>query len=131
MDFQIRFSKDLKTMKVEIRGITIEADNSVVKGGAGNAPNPGTYLYTAVGSCAAATAFSYCFRNQLPYPTGVDVHVTEAEGRDGPEKITFTVHLPADFPDDRVQAVIKAADACWVKKQWLTPPVFETVAEKA
>ena len=70
MDFQIRFSEDLKTMKVDIRGFALEADNSVVKGGAGNAPNPGTYLYTAVGSCVAATAFSYCFRNLVAIPNG-------------------------------------------------------------
>lgn len=131
MDFKIRFSEDLKTMKVEIRGFSIEADNSVVKGGSGNAPNPGTYLYTAVGSCVAATAFSYCFRNQLPYPTGVDVLVTDTQDRDGPAKLTFTIHLPADFPADRVQAVHHAADACWVKKQWLHPPAFEVVTQRA
>lgn len=130
MDFQIHYSEDYKTTQVHIRGFKIEADNSVVKGGAGNAPNPGTYLYTAVGSCAAATAFTYCYKNNLPYPLGMDVHVAEAENRDGPEKITFTLQLPADFPEDRVQAVVKAADACWVKKQWQNPPLFETIAKK-
>ena len=130
MDYSIRFSQNNKTMKVDIRGFEIEVDNSVVKGGQGHAPNPGTYLFTAVGACAAATAFSYCYKNDLPFPLGMDVHVKEAEHRDGPEKITFSLLLPKNFPDDRVQAVIKAADACWVKKQWLNPPAFETIANK-
>jgi hypothetical protein len=42
----------------------------------------------------------------------------------------FEIHLPADFPENRLAAVQKAADACWVKQRWLNPPEFETTVLK-
>ncbi len=84
----------------------------------------------AVASCTAATAYGYCHKHDLPLPTGMTVHVDEVEasgGRVRPDKITFEIQLPGDFPQSRLEAVQKAADTCWVKQKWLNPPDFETV----
>ena len=131
MDFNVVFSEDYKFVDVHIRNAMIRCDNSVIKEGTGRAPNPGTYLFTAVASCTAATAYNYCVNNGLPLPTEVGVQVEASKERSGLEKISFEIKVPADFPKERLQAVQKAADACWVKKQWLNPPVFETKVQKA
>jgi len=130
MDFKAVFSEDSKFVDVHIRNAIIRCDNSVVKGGTGRAPNPGTFLYTAVASCAAATAYNYCINNNLPLPLEVHVQVDESSERSGPGKITFEIMVPADFPNDHLRAVQIAADACWVKRQWLDPPEFETIVKK-
>jgi len=87
-------------------------------------------MYAAVASCTAATAYGYCYKNNLPLPTGVKVLVDEAEDGSGPTKMTFKILFSPDFPEDRIKAVQKAADACWVKKAWLNPPEFETIIQK-
>ena len=79
MDFNVVFHEEFKHIEVEIGGWTIRTDQSVAKGGTGIGPNPGSYLYAAVASCTAATAYGYCYKNNLPLPTGMTVQVNEAE----------------------------------------------------
>ena len=123
MDFEVIYYDEFKHIEVEIGGHTIRTDQPQENGGTGVGPSPGKLLLAAVASCTASTAYGYCHKHDLPLPTGMSVHI---EGDDGTEKISFEIHLPADFPPDRVQEVHRAADACWVKKQWLNPPEFET-----
>ena len=80
-------------------------------------------LLAAVASCTVSTAYGYCHRQDLPLPTGMSVHVKSG---DDFEEVLFEIHLPVDFPADRIPAVQIAADACWVKKQWHNPPKFKT-----
>ncbi|MCD6356703.1 MAG: OsmC family protein [Anaerolineaceae bacterium] len=123
MDFKVIVYKEYKHIEVEIGGYTIRTDQSKEKGGTGVGPSPGKLFLSAVASCTISTAYSYCSRKNLPLPTGMRVHVDE---EDTIEKIHFEIQVPADFPENRLQAVCKAAGTCWVKKQWLHPPVFET-----
>jgi putative redox protein len=123
MEFKAIIHEEYKHIDIEIGGYTIRTDQPVEKGGTGVGPNPGKLLLSAVASCTLATAYGYCHRNDLPLPTGMSVHV---DGDEDFSKIQFEIHLPQDFPESRVKAVHKAADACWVKKQWLNPPEFTT-----
>lgn len=133
MDFNVVIYEEFKHIEVEIGGRTIRTDQPEEKGGTGIGPTPGAYLYAAVASYTASTAYGYCHKNGLPLPTGMSVHVDEADDENinmDPGKITFEIHLPADFPESRLAAVHKAADACWVKQRWLNPPKFETAIVK-
>ncbi|MCD6577707.1 MAG: OsmC family protein [Anaerolineaceae bacterium] len=121
MDFEVMIYDEYKHIEVEIGDYTIRTDQSEEKGGTGVGPSPGKLLLAAVASCTASTAVSYCHKKDLPLPTGMSVHV---EG--DIENIRFEIHLPVDFPEKRIPAVIRAANTCWVKKQWLNPPTFET-----
>ena len=123
MDFDVIFYDDYKHIEVEIGGYTIRTDQPEAEGGTGVGPSPGKLLLAAVASCTASTAYGYCSQHDLPLPTGMDVHV---DSNDNIEKIHFEIHMPPDFPEDRVSAVRRAANTCWVKKQWLNPPGFET-----
>ena len=127
MDFDVVIYDEYKHIEVEIGGYTIRTDQPIEKGGTGIGPTPGTLLLAAVASCTVSTAYGYCFRQELPLPTGMRVHV---EGEDDFEEVHFEIQLPADFPENRIAAVKKAAHACWVKKQWLNPPTFETTIVK-
>lgn len=121
MEFEVVIYDEYQRIEVEIGDYVIRTDQSKVKGGSGVGPSPGKLLFAAVASCTASTAYSYCHQKNLPLPTSMSVHV------DGDiEKIHFEIHLPVDFPENRIKAVIKAANTCWVKKQWLNPPIFET-----
>jgi ribosomal protein S12 methylthiotransferase accessory factor len=42
--------------------------------------------------------------------------------------ITVDIRLPAEFPRQYVSAVIRAAEACLVKKHLENPPAFEVRA---
>ena len=123
MDFEVIVYDEYKHIEVEIEGYTIRTDQPKSKGGTGVGPTPGKLMLSAVATCTLSTAYGYCHRQELPLPTSMSVHV---DGEDDYEKITFEIHLPADFPKDRVSAVQKTADACWVKKQWKNPPEFVT-----
>jgi putative redox protein len=121
MDFEVIIHDEYKHIEVEIGDYTIRTDQSIEKGGTGVGLSPGKLLLASVASCTASTAYSYCHQKNLPLPTGMSVHV------DGDiEKILFEIHLLVDFPENRITAVIRAANTCWVKKQWLNPPKFET-----
>ena len=122
MDFEVIVYPEYKHIEVEIAGYTIRTDQSVEKGGTGIGPTPGKLMLAAVATCTLSTAYGYCHRQNLPLPTGMSVHV---DMEDDFQKVSFKMRLPADFPEDRVKAVHKAADACWVKKQWHNPPEFE------
>lgn len=39
-------------------------------------------------------------------------------------KITTEIHLPPDFPAEFRDGLVRAVDACYVKKHILTPPEF-------
>jgi putative redox protein len=121
MDFEAIIHEEYKHIDIEIGGYTIRTDQPVEKGGTGIGPTPGKLMLSAVASCTLATAYGYCHRNNLPLPTGMRAHV---DGDDDFTKVQFEIQLPTDFPDDRIKAVQKAANACWVKKQWLNPPEF-------
>jgi len=122
MDFEVVVFPEYKHLEVEIGGYTIRSDQPVEKGGTGVGPNPGKLMLAAVATCTLSTAIGYCHRQELPMPTGMSVHVDMG---DDYQKVSFEMRLPADFPQDRVKAVQRAADACWVKKQWLNPPEFD------
>jgi len=124
MDFEVIYYDEFKHIEVEIGGYTIRTDQSQENGGTGVGPSPGKLLLAAVASCTASTAYGYCHKHDLPLPTSMNVHVEEDSGL---ERLSFKIRLPAGFPSNRIQAVQRAAETCWVKKQWLNPPKFETV----
>ena len=121
MDYEAVINGDGKYIDIHIAGFTIRTDQFKEKAIIGENPTPGKLLYAAVASCALSTACGYCTNNDLPLPTGMRVHV---EG--DIESIQFEIDLPADFPEDRIEALRRATNACWVKKQWLNPPDFKT-----
>jgi len=111
---------DENQLDIRVGAHTIRADISDES----QFPSPGDYFLAAVASCTAANARAYCQAQHLPSPLEVRfmAHMDDqTEWIDGAE---ISIIVPADFPEQRKPALLRAAEACWVKQLWQHPPSF-------
>jgi len=123
MEFELKvgYASDCKNILVQIDEHTVVAD-----GGDHNQPSPGALFIAGLAACTASTARGYCFRNNLPFPTGVKARLAFDDDSHLVSAVSFEVQVPPDFPPERLEALQRAAEACTVKKYWLSPPQFTT-----
>jgi uncharacterized OsmC-like protein len=91
-------------------------------------PSPGSYFVAGVALCTASTARTYCRKNGFPLPAKVICRVTENDESSNIEKIDFEIIAGPGFPQDRLDALTRAAGTCWVKKAWTIPPEFSATS---
>jgi ribosomal protein S12 methylthiotransferase accessory factor len=48
-----------------------------------------------------------------------------AEGKTALSKIAININVPPDFPEKYLDAVVRVAEQCAVKKTIMNPPAFE------
>lgn len=108
---------------------TIRTDQSPEAGGEGSAPEPFSLFLASIGTCAGIYVLSFCRRRGLPTD---GLRIVQKVERDPATKMVATVgldiHLPAGFPEEYREMVIRSAEACAVKKHLESPPRFETRA---
>jgi putative redox protein len=119
----------MSLIEVHLEGKRADAylTDFVVKTGGGEAPSPGSLFLASIATCTALTVASYCQSNNLPtegFRVKLDLE-RDPETRLA-TKIQMELVLPEDFPAARKRAVLRAAERCYVKRQILNPPVFET-----
>lgn len=126
MDFELKvgYASDCKNILVQIDEYTVVAD-----GGDRSQPSPGALFIAGLAACTASTARGYCFRNDLPFPTGVKARLAFDDDTHLVKAVSFEVQVPPDFPQERLEALQRAAEACTVKKYWLSPPQFSTTVK--
>ena len=113
------FAVDSRKIEVDMDPFMVIAD-----GGDRTEPSPGALFIAGVLACTASTARGYCLRNKLPSPTGMEVKVNVDEETRLVDIVAMSVLVPPDFPEDRLDALHKAAGACTVKKWWQHLPEF-------
>lgn len=123
----------MPTVEIEITDYhaNVHFDNLVIQTGSEETPSPFQLFLASLGSCAALNAAGYCENHELP-TKGLKV-IMDVE-RDPDTRLASLIKmqlvLPAGFPENRKKAILKAAEACFVKRHLTTPPRFETtVAE--
>jgi putative redox protein len=123
MEFELTvgYASDCKNILVQIDEHTVVAD-----GGDRSQPSPGALFIAGLAACTASTARGYCFRNDLPFPTAVKAKLSFDDDTHIVSTVSFEVQVPPDFPQERLEALQRAAEACTVKKYWLSPPQFTT-----
>ena len=105
----------------------IRTDQPVSAGGEDTAPAPFDLFLASLGTCAGMNLV-YFFERRGLSPKGARLVMKMELDAEGymVVKITTEVHLPPDFPPEFRERLLRAVDACYVKKHVLHPPAFET-----
>ncbi len=123
-EVSIQFASDSKEINVQVGEFTVTVD-----GGDRCCPSPGVFFITGLLACTASTARGYCVSNGLPLPTGMKAVVVNDDDTHLVSTVKMQLQVPADFPANRLDALIKAAGKCTVKKWWQNPPEFSVQTE--
>lgn len=115
-----------KKISAQVREFTLQTDQPAEDGGENAAPTPFELFLASIGTCAGFFIASFCQSRSIPTE---NISIVQTVYRDDVThmvgKITLDVTLPPDFPQKYKAAVIKAADACTVKRHLLLPPEIE------
>ena len=127
MEMKITFPGG-KKVNAEMGGIVIPTDQPVEEGGEGTAPSPFIYFLSSLGTCAGIYVLSFCQQR------GIDTEglsltqkmefVTGEAGKKRLSRVTMDITLPPGFPEKYLNAIVKTAELCTVKKVIADPPDF-------
>lgn len=123
IEMTVKYAADSKLIETSIGDFTVLAD-----GGDRVEPSPGDLFVAGLVACTASTARGYCNRHGLPFPEGMKVYASIDEETGFIESIDGEIFVPPDFPQEYMDALMRAAGACTVKKWRQNPPVFNTTA---
>jgi len=128
---RIRFDGG-KRVDVEHRGLTIRTDQPEAVGGNGSAPSPFDLFLASIGACTGYYVLAFCQKRDIP-TDGIELSMdlTRNEERHMIERFDISVHLPESFPERYVDACLRSAAQCTVKKHLENPPEIALRAVKA
>ena len=122
---QISFPGGQK-VQARYKEFTILTDQPAYAGGEGSAPTPFDMFLASIGTCVGIYVKSFCEQR------GIDTSkvVINQQMEPNPQtrmigKISFEIHLPAEFPEKYKDALINAANHCAVKRHMINPPDFD------
>ena len=117
-----------KRVDVQVGNHVVITDHVPENGGEDLAPSMGATFLAGLVACTTSTARGYCRQHGLPIPLKV---IAEIEVDDENELVTdvhFELIMPPDFPQNRLKAVVRAAETCTVTNWWKHPPQFHLEA---
>jgi putative redox protein len=130
MDMVITFPGN-KKVDATFKGFTIKTDQPVMAGGEGSAPAPFDLFLASIGTCAGIYVASFCQQRGI---TTDNISIVQRMIRNAEqqriEAIELEIQLPADFPEQYKQAVMRSAELCAVKKHLETPPFFKITTNR-
>jgi uncharacterized OsmC-like protein len=111
----IKHEKDFR-VTAAVRGHHLTLDVPAEQGGMDAGPTPVELLVAAVGSCMAMHIAKYCKGAKLPHEGfGIDLDFQMSKDPLRIGSIMADITLPLGFPQDRIDAVRRAAEQCPVK----------------
>ena len=121
-----------RVVQAETKGFKITTDVPSEPGGDVTAPSPGDLLLAALGNCTFYYVLHFCRQHDVPLDdVWLSVDVDRNEETHRMEKIRMDIHLPEGTPDSHLNAVVRAAAQCTIKKYLQDCPEIETTASKA
>jgi len=94
-------------------------------GGEGE-PSPFDLFLASIGTCSGIKVLRFCQERGIPTE---DLRLSQRMHYNPDsrmiEKIELAIHLPAGFPAQYHDAVVRAANTCGVKKHLAAPPAFD------
>lgn len=116
----------------EYRGFTIRTDQPEVAGGEGSAPGPFDLFLASIGTCVGYYVLAFCRKRDIPTDKiELTLETVRDEEQHRIERIDISVHLPEAFPHRYVDACLRSADQCTVKKHLADPPEIVLSANRA
>jgi len=117
-----------KKVNAEMNGMVVPTDQPVEQGGEGSAPSPFIYFLASLGTCAGIYVLSFCQQRQIAtegmFLTQQMEFETDESGKSRLSRLTLDIMLPAGFPEKYLNAIVKTAELCTVKKVLMDPPEF-------
>jgi putative redox protein len=106
-----------KKVFADINGFTIKTDQSVKSGGDAEFPEPFTLFLAALGTCAGIYVKSFCDQRDIPTDK---IRLTQDHQFNTERKIldfvNIVIHVPHDFPEKYLGALVQTASLCLVKR---------------
>jgi putative redox protein len=125
MDMEITFAGG-KKVNASFKGHLHKTDQPITSGGENSAPSPYELFLASIGTCAGIYVKSFCDQRNIPTDGIKLIQSLEMNPETKlPSKILIRIHLPASFPEQYKEAVIKTAELCAVKRTIANPPEFE------
>lgn len=125
-EIKVSFEEGLK-VTASMGKWDIATDQEVKDGGEGSAPNPFQLFLASLATCAGFYALTFCRKRKIStHGLGLTLNYdwNKKEGR--VVRMSFVIDLPRDFPEKYHKALVRAVDACTVKKHLVQPPEMET-----
>jgi ribosomal protein S12 methylthiotransferase accessory factor len=117
-----------KRVDTQIGKHVIRTDQPAAGGGEDSAPAPFDLFLASIGTCAGIYVAGFCQKRGLP-TEGIRIAQRNHTDESGTlVRVEMDVLLPAGFPEKYVEAVVRVADQCKVKKAIQAQPVFEVKA---
>ena len=110
------------------RGHTLPTHQPAGGGGEDSAPMPFEVFLASIGTCAGIYILGFCRQRGIPTEGIRIVQSHYANPMTGMmEKIGMEIQVPPAFPKQYLEALIRSAELCKVKKTLENPPKFEIV----
>lgn len=124
MDIKVVLGENQK-VEAHYKGFVIHTDQPQPAGGDGDYPSPFDLFLASVATCAGFYVKSFCTQRGISQE---GISIVQKMKRD-PEtrmvsNIDIEITVPEGFPEKYHQSVIKAAEACSVKKHIAMAPQF-------
>lgn len=111
---------------------TVPTDQPPSGGGQSSAPTPFLTFLSTIGTCAGIYVLGFCRQRGIPTDGIRLVQRMGASPLTGMvTDVELTIELPDSFPTKYVDAVVRAADQCAVKKHFEQPPVIRVQSHQA
>jgi len=105
---------------------TVRTDQPPQGGGEGSAPSPFQLFLVSLGTCAGIYVLGFCRQRGLPTDGLLLVQRTEVDPiTHMVGKVFLEIHVPPEFPEKYLPALIRSAEQCTVKKHLEKPPAIE------
>ena len=130
MDMEIILAEKQRVI-TKYKGFEILTDQPEIAGGDNAAPSPFDFFLISIGACAGWYVKFFCQQRNLS-EEGIRVVMKTHRNPEKRmiDKMEIDIQLPADFPDKYRDAVVKAAEACTVKKHIKDAPEFSIFTSK-
>ena len=125
MDMEIYFPGGKKVDAI-YKGFTIQTDQPKDEGGEGSSPEPFSLFLASIGTCTGIYVLSFCQQRNIP-TNGLKMilKLNKNSKTHMINKISIKIQVPNDFPDGYLNAILKTAGLCTVKKHLETPPLID------
>jgi ribosomal protein S12 methylthiotransferase accessory factor len=118
-----------KRVDTQIGKHVIRTDQPVDGGGEDSAPSPFDLFLASIGTCAGIFVAGFCQKRGLPTEGIRIVQRNHSDPETGTlVRVEMDVVVPAGFPEKYLEALVRVADQCKVKKAIQAQPVFEVKA---
>ncbi len=115
-----------KRVDTQIGKHVIRTDQPVEGGGEDSAPAPFDLFLASIGTCAGIYVAGFCQKRGLPTEGIRIVQRNHSDPETGAlVRVELDVLVPAGVPEKYLEALVRVADQCKVKKAIQAQPVFQ------